>query len=100
MQCHRGAQGAIIALIGVMEDEALGGFGEERCAARHLRAGRASKIADFWTGSGTGKSAGTDKKIVRFSEILRSSKKTLVNFLSVPPLVGGPCAYRTRSKIQ
>ena len=33
--------------------------------------------------------AGTREKIVRDSEILRSSKITLVNFLSVPPLLTG-----------
>ena len=31
--------------------------------------------------------AGTREKIVRFMEILLSSKITLVNFLSVPPLI-------------
>ena len=68
-----------------MEDEALGGLGDGGARHCHLRAGRASKIADFWTGSETGKSAGTEKNIVRFSEILRSSKKTLVNFYQFSP---------------
>ena len=63
----------------------VGGLGEARCADRHSRAGRASKIADFWSGSETGKSAGTEKIIVRFFGDLLASKKTLVNFICSPP---------------
>ena len=62
----------------------VGGLGEARCADRHSRAGRASKIADFWSGSETGKSAGTEKIIVRFFGDLLASKKTLVNFYQFP----------------
>ena len=69
-----------------MEDEALGGLGEGRCAARHLRAGRASKIGEILIGVKNKKRAGTKENIGRFLEILRSSKITLDNFLSVPPL--------------
>ena len=42
-----------------MEDEALGGLGEGRCAARHLRAGRASKIGEILIGVKNQKRAGT-----------------------------------------
>ena len=41
----------------------------------------------FGAASRIEKMAGTKENIVRFSEILRSSKITLVNFLSVPPLL-------------
>ena len=69
-----------------MEAGALGGSSEEKCADRHLRAGRASKTGENWSGAESRKMAGTKKNTERFREMLSPSKITLVNFLSVPPL--------------
>ena len=68
-----------------MEDGALGGLGDGGARLACLRAGRASKILEFRSGLSNRKMAGTRENIVRDAEILRSSKITLVNFLSVPP---------------
>ena len=65
----------------------MGGVSDGGARYRHSRAGRASKIGEILIGFENSKMAGTEENIGRFLEILRSSKITLDNLLSVPPLL-------------
>ena len=51
------------------------------------------KSERFWSASKIKKRAGTKENIGRFLEILRSSKITLDNFLSVPPLLSSELSF-------
>ena len=73
-----------------MEDGALGGLGDGGARLAACAPAVPLKSESFGgvrSGFANRKMAGTKENIVRFSEILRSSKITLVNFLSVPPLL-------------
>ena len=70
-----------------MEDGALGGLGDGGARLAACAPAVPLKSESFGSGFTNRKMAGKREKIVRDSEILCSSKITLVNFLSVPPLV-------------